>query len=611
MMMVHDAKKRSVTFENETLRVGIDYKHGLCFSEVSNRFFNKPANLKRDFFNLRLRGRQFKSADFRIEAVKVIEDKAWEMVTFFLSLAKEKIYARIHVINDRQDKITVLYQVKDDYLTGVPTVVEMHIPFLAGLESGGKSDVHYYPSNPVTNSNGKSIIIPMREMFYSTDVLLPLVVCEEGDQFGFMVNFPVPSDLTDVGAAQNVNKLFSNITSEKELKEHWIQINPDSSYNDTVEFGIVGLKDGWSEAFERNRTAWEANYDFSEYDKPDLKWFSECGVHSFLFLYGSEVLDHDTLTIDVDKVVKEGEAFGGFDTVTIWNQYPRLGIDKRSQWDFYNDFPGGREAIRKAVDKFHEKGIKVLLPLIPWDRGEFESNDDMGDSMAQIIIDTDADGFHLDTMRDLPYSIRLKLNKVKPGIVLETQSHPLRKHPVEFITTSWDEFWYTDPMPEVDVFRFMNPRHIAPVVARWSRDEDKWKVLKRTEFGGAPVLIWQDIFGRWMPFSDAQKARIKDWKKTYMTYREVYQGLKPTPLVPLNAKDLYCNRFRKDSGDQEIYSFYNDSDSTKQLRSFSIDTGKVDNVKKIYGSGSAKKKGNGFTVSVAAREILHVLVKYK
>ena len=213
-------------------------------------------------------------------------------------------------------------------------------------------------------------------------------------------------------------------------------------------------------------------------------------------------------------------------------------------------------------------------------------------------------------MRDLPFSIRKKLDEVKPGIVLETQSHPLRKHPVEFITTSWDEFWYTDPMPEVDIFRFMNPRHIAPVVARWSRDEDKWKVLKRTEFGGAPVLIWQDIFGRWMPFSEGQKARIKDWKKVYLAHREVYQGLKPTPLIPVDTKDLYCNRFRHDNGEQEIYAFYNDSDSTKQLRNYPIENRKVDKVKKIYGSGSAKKKGNGFSVSVAPREIVHVLVEY-
>ncbi len=114
-----------------------------------------------------------------------------------------------------------------------------------------------------------------------------------------------------------------------------------------------------------------------------------------------------------------------------------------------------------------------------------------------------------------------------------------------------------------------------------------------------------------MPFSEGQKARIKEWKKTYLDHREVYQGLKPTPLVPLKVKDLYCNRFRKDSGDQEIYSFYNDSDSTRQLRNFSIDTGKVGKVKKIYGSGSAKKKDNGFAASVAPREILHVLVEYK
>lgn len=609
MMMVHDKRKKTIRLENETLNVEIDYKHGLFFNEVSCRYQQKAINRKRDFFNLRVRSHQYGSGQFKLESVQTAEDQAVEMVTFLMSLAKEKIKARIHVMNDRQDKVTVLYQIRDDYLLGVPSVVELHVPFLAQLESAGKGDVYYYPSNPAVNAAGKQIVKPMREMFYSTDVLLPLVVCDEADQFGLMVTFPVPSDLADTGAAQNVNKLFMNIASAGELRNHWIQINPDASYNDTVEFGIVGLKDGWSEAFERNRTAWEANYDFSEYEKKDLQWFKDCAVHGFLFLYGSEGFDHEKQKIDVDKVVSQGKKFGGYDTVTIWNQYPRLGIDKRSQWDFYDDFPGGREAIRRAVDKFHAAGIKVFLPLIPWDRGEYESTDLMGDNMAKIIADTDADGFHLDTMRDLPFSIRLKLNKVKPGVILTSQSHPLRKHPVEFITTSWDEFWYTDPMPEVDVFRFMNPRHIAPVIARWSRDEDKWKVLKRAEFGGAPVLIWQDIFGRWMPFSDSQKERIREWKKAYLANREIYQGLKPTPLVQTNTKDVYCNRFRDDSGKREIYSFYNDSGEKAQVRKFMPGSGKITKAQKVYGFGSAKEAKNRLNVSIDPYEVVHVLVE--
>ena len=33
------------------------------------------------------------------------------------------------------------------------------------------------------------------------------------------------------------------------------------------------------------------------------------------------------------------------------------------------DLPGGLEALREAVDRFHEHGVRVLLSYNPWDQG--------------------------------------------------------------------------------------------------------------------------------------------------------------------------------------------------------------------------------------------------
>jgi hypothetical protein len=480
----------------------------------------------------------------------------------------------------------------------------MHVPLLSEL-SCGEGEIKHYPSCSVRGPKGTDVLVPMRETFYSTDVLMPLVVSDRDEQFGYCVEFPVESDLSDTGAVQNINKILTTISSEEELVYHNVQINPDASFNDTMELKITGLKKGWPEAFERTRRVWSERYDFSEYDKPDLKWFDRCVVNNFTFLYGKEGFDLKNKKIDVEGLLKQGEAFGGYDTVTIWNMYPRLGIDSRTQWDFYDDFPGGRQAIREAVAQFHKHGVKVFLPYIPWDEGPNESTESMGDQFAKIIADTDADGFQLDTLTDLPYSFRKKLDKVKPGIILTTQHHPMKKHPTEFITTSWDEFWRTDPMPEVDVFRFICPQHKAPVISRWLRMEDKTVFIKRVEFGGATIVIWQDIFGRWMPFTEEQKARIKRWKETYLKYIDIYQCADPIPLYPTLKKDLYCNLFSGSHGD--IYSFYNDSENRRQIEGIRLNR-EGSGAEVIYGNSAVSFDGT-LNFTIEPKEVVHILVK--
>ena len=128
---------------------------------------------------------------------------------------------------------------------------------------------------------------------------MPLVVCDACGRYGYSVEFPTLSDLNNVGATQNVNKLLTYIKSEEGLKDHWVEINPDDTYNDTAELKITGLRDGWPEAFRRVRSAWRQNYDFSEYSRKDLAWMKRCVVNHFAFLYGREAFDGEKINVDI------------------------------------------------------------------------------------------------------------------------------------------------------------------------------------------------------------------------------------------------------------------------------------------------------------------------
>ncbi len=608
-MISHDQNARTILIQNQTLSAVINYSCGVTIDELNNRFGSIKSNCHRELLNLELCGRQYTSADFSVKSVITGSDKTRELATILLQNKTLDLDLRIHFLNNKKDTLNIIIQVADYYKDGLPHKMFFHSPFLADFELNGKDDSYYYPDCFVKSRSGKKVIRPVRESIAAYDIKLPLVVCDSENKIGFSLRFPSLSDLLDEGSTQNRNIMLTKISSGEELKNHRVPLAADNTFNDSIEFEITGLHNGWAEAFERYREIWSSNYDFSEYKKEDLRWFNNCAVHNFTFLYGRESFNFDSKAVDVGKLLESGKEFGGYDTVTVWNQYPRLGVDQRNQWDFHDDFPGGREALKKMVDEFHKENVFVFLPYLPWDHGDDESTNTMGDNLAELIKETGADGCQLDTMESIPESFRKKLNKVRPGIVLTAQKHPMKKRPLEIITTSWDEFWDTECMPQIDVLRFILPCHIAPALSRWCRTEDKKLLINYAVFSAEPIVIWQDVFGRWMPYSAEQKAKIKTWKSVYLNNKYAYQCLSPIPLYPVRAKDLYCNVFRADDGSQEIYSLYNDGDNDVEGDILTL----LDSTKRsasiIFGNSRVELKGEKLFATIPAKEVVHISVR--
>jgi hypothetical protein len=607
-MLGLNQENKTFTMGNETLFAAVDYGNGKII-EFSNPLCGGKQNCGRNLFFIQIYGNIYSCADFVFTSISWAQDKTQDLVTLRYDLEREQLKVRVHFLNNRTDTIQVIYQVWDGYKLGVPYNSRMKIPLLSELEVNGPGDRFYPPGNPVVSPQGKQVLLPPRDYEYSSDIQLPLVVCDGADQLGFMVRLPSLSDLNDEGANQNASKGLSRAMTEQEIRDDFFRINPDASFNDTFEAAFTGIRNGWVEAFDRYRQIWASAYDFSEYQKEDLRWFKACVIHNFTFLFGKEGFDHETRRIDAEKLLEQGKAFGGYDTVTIWNQYPRLGIDGRSQWDFYDDFPGGRAALREAVEAFHKNRVRVFLPYIPWDRGSRESAETMGDELVKLLADTGADGYQLDTMHDIPHSFRKKLDALRPGLVLTSQFHPSKGLPLETVTTSWDEFWRVDPMPEVDILRFICPIHIAPVISRWFRYEDKTTLIKRAVFGAAPIVIWQDVFGRWLPFGEDQRAVIAAYKEVYVRYRPIYQGCRPIPLYPLPAyRDLYCNLFSDDKEPEEIYSFYNHNGEAVDAGGIRLHRANHTRARVLLGEGTAAVEGGTLRVRAPAKEVVHVLL---
>src|SRR5262249_52385414 len=152
--------------------------------------------------------------------------------------------------------------------------------------------------------------------------------------------------------------------------------------------------------------------------------------------------------------------------------YPRIGIDERTQWEFYDDFPGGRAGLRAMAHRARERGVRFFVPYKPWDRSaELHGRQTAPDAeeLARLVADVEADGVFLDTMSAIDPAFRKAIDAVRPGVVFCSEGRATGKA-FEVITGSWDQSPNRDPeqgnwsaseesMPGVDLWRFTFPEH--------------------------------------------------------------------------------------------------------------------------------------------------------
>jgi len=549
---------QKIFLSNEKMDIIVDYSDGVVLQKFAlNNTFNQE-NLpeswsKGEFFVLNICGEKYPSSLFSIIDVSQIKDETQELATIILKYSAVGLCVKICFLNDMKDTINFIVQVAVNWTDGIQKEVYLQLPFLSDFATPNEyKNIIYYPANPFAKKDGSSIMQLHKEF------PLPLGIFEAKGKIGLSIDFPTLIDHID--SSQNRNLDFRKIASFNELKDHNLLLRPNNVFADVAELKITALEDGWYELFTRWRDELRNQFHLKEYRRDDLAWNRDCLLHHFAFVYGKEVFDYDNVQLDIDKLLDQGEEFGGYDVVILWHQYPRLGVDQRNQWDFFDDFPGGREGIKQAVKKAHDRGSRVLLPFKPWDIGYKESFESISNNVADLVRDTDIDGFFLDTMNNVPESFRNCVDNMKKGVIFCSEGHPWNKPSLEILTSSWDQYWNTSPMPETDLLRYVLPEHISPIIARWHVGIKKDMLIQRAVFNGTGIVIWQDIFGSWLPYNVRQKTEIKKWKKLWLANKDAFLCSKPIPLYPTLIKGLYCNMFPEDDGNGVIYTLYNDNE---------------------------------------------------
>jgi hypothetical protein len=114
----------------------------------------------------------------------------------------------------------------------------------------------------------------------------------------------------------------------------------------------------------------ELNYDDKYYRDEAFAWVPSSLVSTKIMSWEMLFIDPETSEYTVDKFLDYGEAeYGGFDSVLLWQAYPRIGFDERNQFDYYRELPGGLEGLREVTRLCHDRGVDVFINYNPWDRG--------------------------------------------------------------------------------------------------------------------------------------------------------------------------------------------------------------------------------------------------
>jgi hypothetical protein len=170
----------------------------------------------------------------------------------------------------------------------------------------------------------------------------------------------------------------------------------------------------------REQARRDLNYDDSMYCKPEFAWAASSFACCFVMVCDQTFYEPKAGIYRVEAFLEHGRReFGGYDSLVLWQAYPRIGVDDRNQFDMYRDLPGGLAGVRRAVKAIQRRGTRVYVDYNPWDTGTRREGKSDIEALAELVRALQADGIFLDTMNRGSAELRTALDAARPGVVLE------------------------------------------------------------------------------------------------------------------------------------------------------------------------------------------------
>ena len=606
MMHKVSNSKQKINFSSEDLLLSLNYSNKIFIDKLValNSNFNFLNNKNNDLLKIKLENKFIPNNQTNINNVFNKTDNNYKVVSIDFSqhFKKDFFKGRISILQKKENIIDLIFQLAVKWKNRIPKKTLLTFPFLTNL---------YHHKNFLKAGhifNGKESV---KKSTWSFHEYPPSILTDDS------ANFTVGIEFFDQFPWQsNYNLGMHEAISKEGFEKYEAEVQLTEELSDVVVMRFYTSSEGRNKVFNLWKENIRSRYDLRKYIRPKNRWIKKNYLQHFTFAYGKEAFEYKKTKFKIKKIIKEGKEFGGYDSIIFWHQYPRLGLDKSNQWELYRYLPESYKSIKKIVKECHLNNVKFFIPFKPWDVRSNESLDKHAKFLENFIIETNIDGFFLDTMSSLPESF-LRIQKKFPSFEFCSEGTPKEQRQIEQLTSSWDQIGNIRRNYKVEVetnmFRFVFPEHPLNLVSRWSVGSDKDSIIKRAAFNGTGLVIWQDVFGCWLPFSKKQKQLIKQLKKILVKFHDIFFGNNSIPLIETLSRGIICNQFANDN--QRIYSIYNFTSKKIKGPLFSFEYNADIKVQQIYGKMSSiiikeTKKLNSVCSTIDPNEVILIHVKY-
>ena len=281
-------------------------------------------------------------------------------------------------------------------------------------------------------------------------------------------------------------------------------------------------------------------HDGAAYRDPDTAWASTCYVSALIWLWDERLFDHERQEFTPERLVTEADAYGGFDAVILWQAYPVVGIDQRTQFDFYREVPG----LDAVVEHLRRQGIRVLLAYNPWDD---PAETDAVAELADLRTRLGADGVFLDTMAEAGSAMISRLRAQTPPAVLEGENNVSLARIADH-QMSWAKWFADSPAPGVVRAHWYERGHMTHQTRRWHRDHSD--ELHCAWMNGTGMVVWDVVFGSWVGWNERDRSMLRATSLAQRALSDILTGGTWTPLVDAAPQalehDVYASRWETD-----------------------------------------------------------------
>jgi iron(II)-dependent oxidoreductase len=281
-------------------------------------------------------------------------------------------------------------------------------------------------------------------------------------------------------------------------------------------------------------------YDGDRYANAVTAWTQSSFIQPQMMVQDRYFYDPVRGKYTVDRYLDDlQKRYGGIDAVLIWPTYPNMGIDDRNQLDMIRSMPGGLEGVRQVVADFHHRGVRVMFPMMMWDQGTHDPGTPWPDAIAGVMKEIDADGINGDTQDGVPLSFSLASDKIHHPLAFEPELGP-SDEALGWNLMTWGQYRFPF-VPEVDKFKWLEPRHMVNVSDRWARN--KTDDLQFAFFNGVGWESWENIWGIWNGITDRDAEATRRVVTIERAVAPFFLSSDWEPLYPTRPYGVFASRW--------------------------------------------------------------------